>query len=94
MWDWFHYHFPGYILSFGDQPDFQAIKDDDDGRHVICGDIGQISPQAFAFSLTAIGPGDTWISILDEGKRHVVITFYDGFRAKVPSVNEGPNSER
>lgn len=85
MWNWFHHYFPDYKLSFGDQPDFQAIKEDAKGRHVICGDIGQVSPQAFAFSLTAVGPGDMWISILDEGRRHVAITFYDGYRTKIPA---------
>jgi hypothetical protein len=92
MWDSFHHHFPRYKLTFGDQPDFQAIKEDDEGGHFIWGDIGQVSPHAFALTLNAIRPDDMWISILDEGRRHVVITFHTSFASEVGArKDEEPN---
>lgn len=79
FWDWFHFHFPNYILSMSDQPDFNAICYASGRTHFIVGDIGQVSPQAFMFALNGKGPGDVWISILDNGNSHVVITLRDQF---------------
>ncbi len=73
FWNWFHVHFPHYRLSFADQPDFQAVRADDTKQHTIWGDIGIVSPQAFAWALLNMQPGDNWISVLDGGFKHVVI---------------------
>lgn len=85
LWDWFHHHFPSYTLVLGDQPDFNAWAPCPHGTHFIRGDIGQVSPQAFAFALNGMQPGDLWISVLNGGRTHVVITFLDGIRSDIPS---------
>lgn len=84
LWDWFHHHLPDYSLVLKDQPDFQAIKRTAEGTHFINGDIGQVSPQAFVFAMNGAKPGDMWISVLDGGKRHVVITFRTTYWPDIP----------
>jgi hypothetical protein len=84
LWDWFRFHLPHYTLVLDDQPDFRAWAPGRSGIHFVRGDIGKVSPQAFAFALNGVRPGDLWISILNGGRTHVAITFLDGIRSKVP----------
>jgi hypothetical protein len=82
FWNWFRFHFPDYVLNLGDSPDFQAHKIDSSGHHWIWGDFGQVSASAFALSQKQMAPGDMWISVLDDGPRHVVITYHVDCRIK------------
>ena len=74
FFNWFRWKFPLYQLSMWDEPDFQAIKDDETGHHIINGDIGQVSASTFKLVMTNARAGMMWISVLDGGKKHVVIT--------------------
>jgi len=90
LWNWFHHTFPDYGLILADQPDFQAIRRAPNPRHVIWGDIGMISPQAFAWALLGARPDDMWISILDGGFRHVVISILGQFVSRIPNAKAPP----
>jgi len=74
FWNWFHHHFPAYKLMLGDSPDFQCIKSNP--RHCIWGDFGQVSASAFALCQKFMRAGDMWMSVLDGGSKHVLITYW------------------
>ncbi len=74
FWNWFLFKFPQYELNLMDSPDFQAIKRTGERSDWIWGDFGRVSASAFAWSQKMMRPGHIWISVMDDGYRHVVIT--------------------
>lgn len=88
FWNWFHHRFAKYHLNLSDSPDFQAHRIDDSTRHWIWGDFGQVSASAFALSQKQMVPDDMWISVLDDGYRHVVITYHIDCRIDLSSLNQ------
>lgn len=84
LWNWFHHHLPQYTLVFVDQPDLRAWSIRGKKTHFIHGDVGQVPPQAFVRALNGLEPGDMWISVLNGGTKHVVLTFRDRYRVDMP----------
>lgn len=73
LWNWFRWRLPEYELKFMDSPDFCATRSTGGRTHFIWGDIGTVSASAFAYSQKLMRQGDMWMSILDDGSRHVLI---------------------
>ncbi|MDQ3847610.1 MAG: hypothetical protein M3261_01485 [Thermoproteota archaeon] len=74
-WNWFFWNFPKGELRFSDSPDFQGFFPPDDAGHSawFWGDIGQVSASAFTRVQKLMNDGAIWISILGDGRDHVVI---------------------
>jgi hypothetical protein len=74
-WNWFFWKHSNGQLWFSDSPDFGGILPSDDSgrRNWFWGDIGKVSASAFARVQKQMSDGDIWISVLGDGKQHVVI---------------------
>ena len=94
FWNWFHHHFPQYELNLSDSPDFQCIKRGEDSTHFIWGDFGQVSASAFALCQKLCRAGDMWMSVLDRGHTHVLVTYWsdgaDSISALLPKEPNKP----
>lgn len=67
-WNWFFWKGLGTI-QFSDSPDFHGTI----GDKLFFGDIGKVSASTFALTQKGMGSHDLWISILDNGRRHIIV---------------------
>lgn len=63
-WNWFHSTHTGKLI-FADEPDFWGHYETDDGLRRFWGDIGKVSATTFLWTITKLGEGDIWISVVD-----------------------------
>lgn len=74
--NWFYWKFPHSKLALADEPDFYgwfAVDDGFDHKPKFWGDIGKVSISTFSRTIKGMSNGDLWISVLDEGRRQVII---------------------
>lgn len=83
LYDWLMRTYPGSEVRFSDEPDFQVVCPD---GMIINGDIGRVAMSTFVFAWLHLNAGDWWLSVSDDGKRHVIIIALHGEMKGFPAT--------